>query len=90
MVSLARAMILTGGYKNGILIDYSPLCCNYYHMAESIAPQMGNYLANAIIAMGLKPNLVDMVGHSLGAHISGYTGASLKARNFGLLNRIIG
>lgn len=90
MVCLAKAMIAMGEYKNGILIDYSPLCCNYFTMSNTVAPQMGDFIANSIILMGLNPGQVDIVGHSLGAHIGGYAGASLKERNLGLLNKIFG
>lgn len=90
MVSLAEVMLLTGGYKNVILVDYGPLCCNYFTMSGTVAPQMGEYLANAIVSIGLRPNLVDIVGYSLGAHVSGYAGATLMSRNQGRLNKIVG
>lgn len=90
MVKLAKAMMHTGGYQNAILIDYSTFCCNYFKVSDTIAPQIGRFIADFITSIGLKPDLVDMVGHSLGAHICGYTGNSLIGRGLGMLNKIVG
>lgn len=90
MVSLAEAMMLSGGYKNAILIDYKDLCCNYFTLSGVIVPNMGTFIANLIVSMGLNPNLVDMVGHSLGAQICAYVGMSLLERQLGQLNTIFG
>lgn len=90
MVSLAKVMMLSAGYENVILIDYGPLCCNYYTMSAIVAPQMGEYIANAIISKGFKPNSIDVVAHSLGAHISGYVGSTLISKKYGPLNKIFG
>lgn len=90
MVSLAKVMMLSAGYENVILIDYGPLCCNYYTMSGIIAPQMGEYIADTIISKGLKPNSIDVVSHSLGAHIGGYMGSTLIAKKHGSLNKIFG
>lgn len=90
MVSIAKVMMLSAGYENVILIDYGSLCCNYFTMSGIIAPRMGEYIADAIISKGLKPNRIDVVAHSLGAHISGFIGSTIISKKHGTLNKIFG
>lgn len=85
-----QALIPIENYKNGILIDYSPFCCNYTIVANTIAPQMGAFLANYLLGLELHPELITILGHSLGAHIAGYTGASFNDWNLGSLEKIVG
>lgn len=43
-----------------------------------IIPSIGYFVANVIRNFNFDPQKIELVGHSFGAHIAGYTGASLN------------
>lgn len=70
-----------------ILIDYGDISdCNYDRTVEEIVPQLGLYLSQVISDLDLDPNNIEIIGHSLGAHIAGYAAGALK----GSIKRITG
>lgn len=75
--------------SNGIviLVDYQNVSsCSYGRSVDEIVPAIGSYLAQVIIELKLDTNKIELIGHSLGAHICGYTGATLN----GTVSRITG
>lgn len=91
MVSLTKGMMEARPFKNGIMVDYGPLCCNYLEMANIVSQKMGEYITkNFSKVLDLKPESMVMAGHSLGAHIAGYSGASFQNQNLGSLDTIFG
>lgn len=70
-----------------ILVDYGQISdCNYDRSVEEIVPAVGQYIAEVISDLDLDPNNIEIVGHSLGAHIAGYAAAALN----GNIKRITG
>lgn len=62
-----------------ILVDFSEISsCGYGRYANEIVPSIGNYLAEIIDEFGWDLNNIEIIGHSIGAHIAGYTGAALN------------
>lgn len=70
-----------------ILVDYKNISsCSYGRSVEEIVPSVGLYLAQVITKLELNREKIEMIGHSLGAHIAGYAGATLN----GTIGRITG
>lgn len=70
-----------------ILVDYKNVSsCSYSRSVQEIAPAVGGYLAQVITRLKLDTEKIELIGHSLGAHIAGYAGATLN----GSLSRITG
>lgn len=70
-----------------ILVDYKNVSsCSYSRSVQEIVPSIGLYLAEVIARLNLDTDKIEMIGHSLGAHIAGYAGASLN----GSIGRITG
>lgn len=70
-----------------ILVDYKNVSsCSYSRSVEEIVPSVGSYLAQVITELELDTSKIELIGHSLGAHIAGYTGATLN----GSISRITG
>lgn len=70
-----------------ILVDYKNVSsCSYSRSVQEIVPSIGLYLAEVITQQSLDTEKIEIIGHSLGAHIAGYTGASLN----GSIGRITG
>lgn len=64
-----------------ILVDYGDISdCNYDRSVREIVPAVGHYLAEVISDLDLDPNNIEIIGHSLGAHIAGYASGALKGR----------
>lgn len=62
-----------------ILVDYKNISsCSYRRSVQEIAPSVGNYLAQVITRLELDTEKIELIGHSLGAHIAGYAGANLN------------
>lgn len=70
-----------------ILVDYKNVSsCSYSRSVEEIVPSVGHYLAQVIKELKLDTEKVELIGHSIGAHIAGYAGAILN----GTIARITG
>lgn len=70
-----------------ILVDYKNISsCSYSRSVQEIVPSIGLYLASIITRLNLNTDKIELIGHSLGAHIAGYAGASLN----GSISRITG
>lgn len=66
-----------------LLVDYGNISsCNYERTVEEIVPSVGIYLSEFIRSYDLDPNKIELIGHSLGAHVAGYTGASMNGTIF--------
>lgn len=70
-----------------ILIDYGAISnCSANRSVFEILPSVGYFVADVIRNYHLDLKKVECVGHSFGAHVCGYAGASLN----GAMQRIIG
>lgn len=70
-----------------ILVDYGKISdCNYVRSVEEIVPAVGRYIAEVISDLDLDPSKIEIIGHSLGAHIAGYAASALN----GNIKRITG
>lgn len=62
-----------------IMVDYRNISsCSYSRSAEEIVPSIGLYLAELIKRLNLDTDKIELIGHSLGAHIAGIAGAELN------------
>lgn len=75
---------------NVIVADWSPIARRNYLSAQRSVLAVGNYIGDFLLRLddevGHKLHKVTIVGHSLGAHISGNAGA----RTHGLIETVIG
>lgn len=70
-----------------ILVDYKNVSsCSYSRSVDEIVPAVGSYLAQVITELDIDVDRIELIGHSLGAHIAGYAGAALN----GTISRITG
>lgn len=70
-----------------ILVDYGAIStCGFFKTAREIIPSVARYTASVIKDFNFEPRKIELIGHSLGAHLAGYIGASLN----GAVNRITG
>ncbi|XP_031626768.1 pancreatic lipase-related protein 2-like isoform X2 [Contarinia nasturtii] len=82
---IALANALTNGIV--ILVDYKSVSsCSYSRSVEEIVPSIGLYLAKVIVELELDTDKIELIGHSIGAHIAGYAGVTLN----GTIGRITG
>lgn len=73
--------------SNVILLDYGSLSkCSYVYLAGIVVADLGHYLSKSILQWGLNLKRTELIGFSLGAHISGVAGYDLG----GQLARITG
>ncbi|MEG4273290.1 MULTISPECIES: choice-of-anchor K domain-containing protein [unclassified Microcoleus] len=80
---------------NIILVDWEDgakpaLGLNIYNEAATNTREVGNQLAQYLKARNLDPNKIELMGHSLGAHVSGFAGTKYKELTGKELNRITG
>jgi len=74
-----------------LLPDQVPLLSlSTYDRAASNTREVGDQLAQYLKARNLDPNKIELMGHSLGAHVSGFAGAKYKEITGKELNRITG
>ncbi|MEP6520054.1 choice-of-anchor K domain-containing protein [Microcoleus vaginatus] len=74
-----------------LLPDQVPLLSlSTYDRAASNTREVGDQLAQYLKARNLDPNKIELMGHSLGAHVSGFAGAKYKELTGNELNRITG
>lgn len=75
-----------------IIVDWGHLSkCDYLGKTVNlIVPNVGKLIAHQMIKWKLSPNLVQMMGHSLGSHISSHTGREINALGYGKLKCIFG
>lgn len=71
---------LAQGDFNVIVVDWSDCSETIdYASARACVPEVGDKVADMIIDLGLEPTEVTVVGHSLGAHVAGFTGKAIQA-----------
>uniref|UniRef100_A0A182JEX8 Uncharacterized protein n=1 Tax=Anopheles atroparvus TaxID=41427 RepID=A0A182JEX8_ANOAO len=76
--TVADYIRLIGG--NICAVDWSPLALVEYNLAARNTPKVGRYLGKfvqSLLPKGFSIQQVTLVGHSMGAHISGIAGAYL-------------
>lgn len=75
-----------------IVVDWKSIArCQYFpKTVKKIVPNVGECIAKLIIQLNLSPKSIEMMGHSLGAHICSYTGHSLIDSGAGKLKTIFG
>lgn len=70
-----------------IFVDYGHISnCSYERSVLEIVPSVGYYVAKVLSIFNFDPLKMELIGHSLGAHMAGYVGAALN----GSLQRITG
>lgn len=69
-------------------VDWSRLALQQYNFAADNTRNVGQYLGKFVeylAANGFALDKVTLIGHSMGAHISGFAGASLRAGRVGMI-----
>jgi len=95
MSKMADALRKKEPNANIILVDWEdgakpglPLIA--YGQAATNTKEVGEQLAQYLKARNIDPNKTELIGHSLGAHVSGFAGAKYKELKGEELNRITG
>ncbi|XP_066155565.1 pancreatic triacylglycerol lipase-like [Euwallacea fornicatus] len=85
-----RKALLQKKNLNVIVVDWSSIAGGTYISSQGSVRAVGNHVGDFLItlnnALGYRLNRITLVGHSLGAHVSGNAGA----RTIGLVNTIVG
>lgn len=64
-----------------VLVDYSQISsCNYDRCVNEIMSAIGGYLSKTIVDLYSHLENIELIGHSLGAHIAGIAGAFLDGK----------
>ncbi|XP_052744588.1 inactive pancreatic lipase-related protein 1 [Bicyclus anynana] len=82
-----------GGQMSMIALDASPYISWFYLRSTTLVRFIGERLGallHALVKEGQSPSKIHIVGHSLGAHIAGYTGKHFTELSGSKLGRITG
>lgn len=75
---------LTAGNVNLMIVDWSQASYQMYEVSRGLTSQVALRVAQILDEFlqvnNIDPGLVHLVGHSLGAHIAGNVGRSMKSR----------
>lgn len=70
-----------------IIVDFTPISnCSFERTVTEIIPSVAQYVANTIRNFNFNEQKIELIGHSIGAHLAGYIGANLN----GAIRRITG
>lgn len=76
---------VSNGYV--MLVDYGQISkCKYEDLMRDLVPKIANHVASVVKNLKLNLQNIELIGHSLGAQITGYVGAALN----GAVQRITG
>nr|CAH7716768.1 unnamed protein product [Callosobruchus chinensis] len=79
---------------NALVVGWHSLAYNCYFAAASATNCIGKYVAQILVqavdTLGANPDNIHLIGHSLGAHVSGYAGQFFKEMHREKLGRITG
>ncbi|KAL1493050.1 hypothetical protein ABEB36_011189 [Hypothenemus hampei] len=85
-----RTALFQSRNVNVIVVDWSPIAAKNYISAQASVLAVGNFIGDFLITLnnevGYSLGRITLVGHSLGAHIAGNTGAKASSQ----INTIIG
>lgn len=69
---------VSNGYV--ILVDYGQISkCKYEDLMRDLVPKIANYVASVVKSLKLNLQNIELIGHSLGAQLTGYVGAALNS-----------
>lgn len=77
--------MLYGTAMNVIICNWAAIAKTIYPLTVMLIKRVGNYvnkLVMFLVSYGLDFQKIHLVGHSLGAHISGYAGAAAKPATY--------
>ncbi|WP_413200005.1 hypothetical protein [Nostoc piscinale] len=76
---------------NIILVDWEAGASSlYYPTAAGNTRDVGNQLATYLRSRGVAPSDVNLIGHSLGAHVAGFAGTAYRAATGSSIGQIVG
>lgn len=89
-----KSAILSVTNANVFVVDWSSLANGLYTYAFSQVESVGNIAGNFLYSVTQNYNIgtsnIRLIGHSLGAHISGCIGASISSSSGSLVSSIVG
>lgn len=90
MYATVKELMSTGKYKNGVLIGYKDLCCDYITVSKILTPKIGKYLAKQLDTLQLDPTQAHFFAHSLGNHMVYALAKALKSNKKNKIDKIFG
>lgn len=77
-------------YENIIVVQYGDICCDYFRFIRETIIGLGEYIARRLLDLGLKPDMIVAVGHSLGCHVIDPITAAFEKRGLGKIRLVWG
>ncbi len=91
ITEMANNLRLQNSNANIIAVDWSESANTiFYSNAVNATVSVGNQIADYLIGVGANPNTTQLIGHSLGAHVSGIAGDRYDALTGVAIDTIVG
>lgn len=91
VANIAQTIRQRESNANIILVDWEEGASSlYYPTSAGRTRDVGNQLATYLINNGVDPTYTNLIGHSLGAHVAGFTGSAYRAFTGRSIDQIVG
>jgi hypothetical protein len=91
MANIAQTLRRRESTANIILVDWEAAASSFwYPTAAGNTREVGRQVSNYLRNLGVDANSVQLIGHSLGAHVAGFAGSSYRQATGRSLGHIVG